>query len=182
MLISIALLVYPVLVYMGLSHGYGQQVAYLLGALLLGRLLLACKHRGLGNWLVPMSTCGLLVVVGALVQDEPQWLQLYPVVANLVMALTFFISLYQQQSMIERFARLQEPNLSAQGVRYTRKVTQIWVLFFVLNTAVSGYTVYLADMKIWTLYNGLIAYILMGTLGACEYGYRYWLKRQGRLV
>ena len=95
-LISIALLVYPVLVYLGLSHGYGQQVTYLLGALLAGRLLLAMRHRGLGNWLVPMSACGLLVVIGAAVQDNPQWLQLYPVIANLVMAVTFLISLFQQ--------------------------------------------------------------------------------------
>ena len=129
-----------------------------------------------------MSACGLLVVIGAAVQDNPKWLQLYPVIANLVMAVTFLISLFQQQSMVERFARLQEPDLSAQGVIYTRKVTQIWVLFFITNTLASSYTVYLEDMMIWTLYNGLIAYVLMGILGASEYGYRYWLKRQGRLV
>ena len=32
--------------------------------------------------------------------------------------------------MIERFARIREPNLSMQAVSYTRRVTQVWCVFF----------------------------------------------------
>ncbi len=181
-LISIALLAYPVLVYVGLSHGYEQQVAWVLVALLATRLLLSFKNRAIGNWILPISAFGLLVVLSAALADEPKWLQLYPVMVNIIMALTFFASLFQKQSMVERFARLQEPNLSEQGVLYTRKVTQIWCVFFVINMLVATYTVYLNDVQLWTLYNGFIAYVLMGSLAGGEFVYRYWLKRQGRLV
>ena len=35
------------------------------------------------------------------------------------------------------------------------------------------FTVLHADIRLWTLWNGMIAYFLMGTLMACE-----WLVRQ----
>ncbi|WP_462159884.1 COG4648 family protein [Pseudoalteromonas sp. GB56] len=181
-LISIALLAYPVLVYFGLSNGYGQQVAWVLVALLASRLLLSLKKQAISSWLLPISACGLVVVFGAAISDEPKWLQLYPIVVNAIMAITFCVSLFQPQSMVERFARLQEPNLSEQGVRYTRKVTQIWCVFFVMNMLIASYTVYLDNVQVWTLYNGLIAYVLMGALAGGEFAYRFWLKRQGRLV
>ncbi|MFY8275207.1 hypothetical protein AAEU32_13860 [Pseudoalteromonas sp. SSDWG2] len=173
---------YPFLVYLGLSNGYEQQVGWVLAVLLLTRLGLALGARGIGSWLLPISACGLLVVTGAIVRNDAVWLQFYPVVVNAVMAVTFAMSLFQSQSMIERFARIKEPHLSAQGVKYTRVVTQIWCAFFVINAICSTYTIYLNDLSIWTLYNGFIAYILMGILGAGEWLFRTWLKRQGRLV
>src|SRR3546814_9842236 len=73
----------------------------------------------------------------------------------------FFLSLLQPPSMIERFARIVEPNLPETGVWYTRQVTKIWCAFFVLNGAAALYTSTVASMEIWTLYNGSIAYALM---------------------
>ena len=75
--------------------------------------------------------------------------------------------------MVERLARIREPHLSPAGVRYTRKVTQVWCGFFIGNGAIALFTVLYADMRLWTLWNGVIAYILMGTLMASE-----WLVRQ----
>ncbi|WP_105254601.1 hypothetical protein [Pseudoalteromonas sp. T1lg75] len=181
-LISLCLLAYPVLVYLGLSQGYEQQVAWLLALLLGGRALLALRHKAIGNWLLPISAVGLLLVLMALMRGSSLWLQLYPVMVNLIMATTFALSLLQKQSMVERFARLQEPQLSAQGVRYTRKVTMIWCAFFVLNGLAASYTVWLGDVALWTWYNGFIAYVLIGILAASEWTYRLWLKRQGKLV
>jgi uncharacterized membrane protein len=66
--------------------------------------------------------------------------------------------------MIERFARLSEPELSPAGVRYTRHVTQVWCAFFVVNGAIAAYTAAFASREAWALYNGLIAYVLMGVL------------------
>ena len=37
---------------------------------------------------------------------------------------------YPKQSAIERIARLQHPDLPPEGVVYTRRVTQIWCVFF----------------------------------------------------
>jgi uncharacterized membrane protein len=78
--------------------------------------------------------------------------------------------------MIERIARIREPNLPDAAVRYTRIVTEVWCLFFVLN-AVALYTALAADIEVWALYNGVIAYVLMGLLFAGEYLVRRRVQR-----
>ena len=75
--------------------------------------------------------------------------------------------------LVERLARLRDPNLPPSGVRYTRVVTRVWCGFFIFNGSVALFTVLRGDMHLWTLWNGMIAYILMGTLMAGE-----WLVRQ----
>ncbi|EEW0242239.1 hypothetical protein K7B81_RS09740, partial [Escherichia coli] len=59
------------------------------------------------------------------------------------------------------------------GVRYTRHVTQIWCGFFIINGGIALFTALYADMSLWTAWNGMIAYLLMGTLMAGE-----WLLRR----
>ena len=76
-------------------------------------------------------------------------------------------------TMVERLARLTTPDLPEQGVRYTRKVTLVWCLFFIANGACSGWTIWQGDLALWSLYNGLISYLLMGALMGGE-----WLIRQ----
>jgi uncharacterized membrane protein len=53
-------------------------------------------------------------------------------------------------------------------VRYTRRVTEVWCAFFVLNAAAAAYTAIYATREAWALYNGVIAYVLMGTLFVAE--------------
>lgn len=101
---------------------------------------------------------------------------LYPVFMSLGVALVFGNTLLYPPSMIERFARLSEPNLDAAGVLYTRKVTLIWVVFCLLNAALSLTTVLLGDLELWTLYNGCISYVLMGVLMVGEYVVRPYVK------
>ena len=92
---------------------------------------------------------------------------------NLVMLVVFGGSLWTAMPVVERLARLREPDLSPVGVRYTRRVTQVWCGFFIINGAIALFTVLHADIRLWTLWNGMIAYLLMGTLMAGE-----WLVRQ----
>ncbi|NMR95446.1 hypothetical protein HKB38_29015, partial [Vibrio parahaemolyticus] len=101
----------------------------------------------------------------------------YPVVVNVCVLCGFGLSLKQPQSIIERLARLQEPDLPASGVAYTRKVTMVWCAFFTLNAAVALYTCFL-PVKIWTLYNGLISYLLAGGLFAGEWIVRQFVRKE----
>ena len=89
--------------------------------------------------------------------------------------IVFSYSLLKPPSVIERLARLQEPDLPEEGVIYTKKVTLVWCVFFVFNILASLYTVFYTSTEIWTLYNGLISYVLMGTLFLSELLYRKWL-------
>jgi uncharacterized membrane protein len=101
-------------------------------------------------------------------------LKLYPVAVNAVLFGAFFRSLYSGQSFVEKMARLRRPDLDAQGVAYTRKVTQIWCGFFVLNGLCALALALWASTEAWTLYTGFIAYLLMGLLFGLE-----WLFRPG---
>ena len=56
---------------------------------------------------------------------------------------------------------------------YTRRVTQVWCGFFVFNGSLALLTALYASDGVWMLYNGLLAYVLMGILFAGE-----WLVRQ----
>ncbi|WP_456268054.1 hypothetical protein M1D97_12480 [Kushneria sp. AK178] len=98
--------------------------------------------------------------------------RLYPVVINLSLALLFLGSL-RTTPLIERLARLSEPDLPASGVRYTRRVTWLWGLFLSLNTVVVLVLALWAPLPVWQYYTGAISYGLAALLMAGE-----WLVRQ----
>jgi uncharacterized membrane protein len=85
----------------------------------------------------------------------------------------FGLSLLRGMPMVERMARLTDPDLPEIAIRYTRQVTQIWCLFFLFNGLVAAALTLWAPLSWWTLYTGLIAYGLMATLFAAE-----WIVRQ----
>ena len=90
----------------------------------------------------------------------------------------FAYSLISPPSMVERFARLREPELPASAIGYTQRVTQVWCIFFAANGVIALITALWASSATWTLYNGLIAYLIMGLLFAGEYLVRGHFKRQ----
>jgi len=112
--------------------------------------------------------------------DHELSVRLYPALMNASMLAAFAQTLWRGPSMIERFARLAEPNLPESGVRYTRLVTWVWVVFFIVNGAIAAWTAFYADWPLWTLYNGLIAYIAMGVLFAGEWLVRPLVRRAAK--
>lgn len=105
---------------------------------------------------------------------------LYPVIISLSFAASLGWSLLYPPSLIERFARLTEPNLDARGVKYTRKVTIVWLVFCLLNAAISLATSLWHNHALWLWYNGFISYILIGLLMAGEYIFRRYYKAKGK--
>ncbi|OOF36754.1 hypothetical protein [Rodentibacter heidelbergensis] len=101
----------------------------------------------------------------------------YPIMINGLMLIIFGASLWQKQTIIERFARVQTPNLSEKGVGYTRKVTWFWCGFFLFNIVISGLTIYADLLDYWALYNGFISYLLMGILMVGEWIVRQYMKK-----
>lgn len=97
----------------------------------------------------------------------------YPVLVNLAMLYTFGASLLHGPPLVERLARLREPELSPRAIAYTRRVTQAWCLFFAINGAIAGFTVLRGDPVLWALYNGVISYLLIALMFCVE-----WLVRR----
>ncbi|MDH2295860.1 hypothetical protein [Cobetia sp. 1AS1] len=139
-----------------------------LGALLIQRLPLP---------LILRLTLAALLIAISLLSEAELGLRAYPVLVNLAMLSVFATSLWRGMPVIERLARLQEPDLPAAGVRYTRKVTRVWCGFFVFNASVAAATALYADLATWTLYNGLVSYVLMGLLFCGEWLVRRRLRR-----
>lgn len=159
---------YPLVIYFGLQH-YSPRVMAL--ALLALALLRATTSRQAG-WRVLALLAGLLAMA-VLVSDHALPLKVYPVLVNVGLLAVFGWSLAHPPTLVERLARLREPDLPPHGVAYTRRVTQAWCVFFVCNGAIAAITAFAASDRVWALYNGAIAYGLIGAMFAGE-----WLVRQ----
>lgn len=172
-----ALLLYPLAVYWGLTHT--GQTPLLLGLLLIFSLrLLPGLFKGrvrLGPlpewlWLGRLLACiGLGLTLLSALFSARHWLLYYPLAVSLALLCLFGWSLTRPMSLVERLARLQDPALPAAAIGYTRRVTQVWCGFFVINGALAAFTIWHGDLALWSLYNGLISYALMGGLMGAEY-------------
>lgn len=161
---------YPVAVYVGLTRFSARGLGLLLLALLLPGMILKLRAARREDLLVvlrlPLSICALLGLAAFL--NDARFVFALPLLINGALFAQFFGSL-RGTPLVERFARMQNPSLSPAQIAYCRTVTKVWCGFFVLNASVSGALALWAPLSWWTLYNGLIAYLLMGVLGASEY-------------
>ena len=166
-------LLYPLAIWFG--HGQVEP-RWLAGLLLLAAAtrLPALKLSFVARWSVAGA---LLLVACAIWSNMLLPLKLYPVLVNAALLAGFGYSLFVPPSMVERLARLREPDLPPAAVAYTRRVTQVWCLFFVANGALALGTALLASEAVWSLYTGVIAYLLMGLLFGGEYLVRRRFKR-----
>lgn len=169
----IATLCYPFVIWLGLQH-FG--LAFLALFLLIIAAIRLYSHRDQISFII--------FVIAAILSALSIWqnhllpLKLYPVIMNLMMLGLFVNSLFQKETIIEKFARLKEPNLPPKAIAYIRNLTKIWSVFFFFNGSVALYTALETSEKIWALYNGFIAYLLIGTLMGGEWLYRrYYLGK-----
>lgn len=125
------------------------------------------------------SAAGALLLAGLAVGANALLpLKLYPVLVNGALLMAFGYSLAAPPSMVERLARLREPDFPPAAVAYARRVTQVWCVFFVFNGALALGTALWASEAVWSLYTGVIAYLLMGALFGAEFLFRLRFKRQ----
>jgi uncharacterized membrane protein len=167
-------LIYPLAVWLGQGQIEPRFLAAMLVLVGLTRLHML-KISQAGRWWMGGTVLLFLLAVWSNVLFP---LKLYPVLVNAALLGVFAYSLISPPSMIERFARIREPNLPTRAIGYTRRVTQVWCIFFAANGVIALMTAVWASSAAWTLYNGLIAYLMMGLLFAGEYIVRCHFKRQ----
>lgn len=166
----VAVVLYPFIVWFGFSRWRADIVAPILAALFLLRWLMFRRRcTALGGMTKTLALFGgLLCLAGGLLKNF-HLLLYYPVMMSALMLLLFGASLFGPVSLVERLARLRDPMLSPAGVVYTRRVTQVWCLFFIVNGGIALFTCLHGDMALWALYNGGISYLLMGILMGTEW-------------
>ena len=162
-------LLYPFAVYFGMEHFAPWQFGLLLGSLWLARAVTGKRRPGD----VLMAAAVLLFCLLLALFDSPGLLCWYPVLISALLLGLFGASLKYGPPMVERLARMTDPQLPPKAIVYTRQVTVVWSVFFLCNGLLAAALTLWAPLSWWTLYNGLIAYGLMGLLFAVE-----WLVRQ----
>ncbi|SFR15080.1 Uncharacterized membrane protein [Enterobacter sp. kpr-6] len=170
---ALLMLGWPFFIWFGLTHNSLHWLLPLMALLLIVRLRQIRQMTGpMRAVLQSVALAGIALCIASSLLKSHQLLLFYPLAVNLVMLCVFAGSLWTTQPLVERLARLRDPDLSAAAVRYTRRVTQVWCVFFIINGTLALLTAVHGDMQLWTAWNGLIAYLLMGTLMAGE-----WLVR-----
>lgn len=174
LLTGILLLAWPFIIWFGLAHNSLQGLLPLMALMLFLRFRQTRRRAGALSVVTQIvAVAGMTLCIASYLLKTHQLLLFYPVVVNSVMLAVFGGSLWSTMPIIERLARLREPDLPERAVCYTRRVTQIWCAFFIINGGIALFTALYGDLSLWTAWNGMISYLLMGTLMAGE-----WLVRQ----
>ncbi len=165
--LTVLSIAYPALWYYGREAGWFIWLAAAMCGLWLLRALTAKLPQQRYAALFITLFFAAVLVFGR--HDSMYW---YPVLVNLMMLAVFGGSLFAGQTVIEKLARLQQPDLPEKAVRYTRRVTQVWCVFFIINGTLAALLARLGRYDWWAVYTGVIAYVLMGMLFAGEWLYR----------
>lgn len=176
LLLGTLIALYPFAIYFGLNYFEAKYLAVFLCLVLLLRYLSGggLSVAGSKKQKIIIAVLATVLIVFSFAENSIEGLKLYPVVINFSLLLTFTYSLFHPPAMIERIARLKEPELDDEGIQYTRLITKLWCGLFVFNGAAALYTSFFCSIETWVLYNGLIAYLLIGTLLGGEFLYRYF--------
>jgi uncharacterized membrane protein len=169
-------MLYPPLAYFGMAV-LPPAVFVLIGLTLVGvRLWVLRQKPDAKAWQISflIAAVGL---TGVYFLNAHLAMLVYPVAVSLSAAAVFGVSLLFPPPLVERIARLSEPDLPPSGVIYTRRVTVIWAVFLLINAFISAATALWGTPAQWTLWNGLVSYLLMGTLFAGEMVVRKIVRR-----
>ena len=178
-IIAVLSVVYPFAIYLGIKSGYLNLILIMIAVLFTIRLIILREAKSQLRYFSLISLfCAVILCTLSVFIKYYNLFMYYPLIVNLLLLAVFFTSLFQDKTIIERFALMTEKKLPDYAVTYTRRVTIVWCIFFLLNGAIAFITIASGDIQVWTLYNGLIAYILIGITAAVEYIVRIIVRRK----
>ena len=166
---------YPFVIYFGIQILPATFFALLLAVVVALRAAVVLPEER--AMVLPVILLLLAYAVGAAIAGRTQALLYYPVLVNAILCVTFGWSLRTGDPLLLRIVRARGIAVSEHGLRYLSRLTFVWALFFAMNALVALWTT-TQTLKTWTLYNGLISYVLVGTLMLCEWPYRVHYKRK----
>lgn len=176
-LVILAIIAYPIGVYFGIRVLPPGFFGLVLAVLLLLRFgVIAPGERAV---LLPLLLPFLAYALVAAVLGSERVLLFYPVLVNACLFVIFVWSLRSEAPILLRIVRARKIRMSRFGPRYLYWLTIVWAGFFVLNGTISAWTI-TQPLKTWAVYNGLIAYVLIGVLIVGEWLFRiHYKKRKG---
>lgn len=164
-LIGLVFIAYPVIIYILISGGFPW-----LGVAIVVGLLFSKFRQRTGELHTVIGLLFLVAVAGYVF--GPEFIsKMAPLMIHLTLFFIFWGSL-KTTPVINQFARLDFPVLPAEIEKHCRKLTMVWAAFFAMNCIICIALALYDDHRIWTLYNGLIVYLLIGMLVVGEYLWR----------
>lgn len=176
----VLLALYPFIIYFGLRTLPPSFFGLVLAVLLLIRFGIVRPEERATAW--PLILILLAYAIASALIGSTQMLLYYPVLVNAILFALFAGSLRSDEPLLLRIVRARGIAISSHGPRYLTRLTAFWCGFFVINGMIALWTT-TASMEIWTIYNGMISYLLVGALILGEWAFRrHYKKRHGLSV
>jgi uncharacterized membrane protein len=166
---------YPFLMSAGLALGRPRLVAVVIGVMLLipGALAWRSGYRSQALWRLADAALAMSFLAVAAIVNRGHVFRLGPALANVVMLFSFGRTLVWGPSIVEVIARVRHGgNLPPGAQAYCRRLTLVWCVFFALNASFITWLAFYASLAWWTVYTGVLAYLLAGALFMGELAYR----------
>lgn len=188
-LFAVLSVLYPVLIFCGFFLWDLSPRRLSLLPLLLAAFYAASLVRRHRNHTVPDTKefffvgCLLLCGVLSFVLNNATFFKFYPALVNVGFLGLFASSLQSKSNMAFRFATLAGRRILLAAdrwyvERYCARVTVAWCVFFAVNASVSIGISLFGSIKAWSIYTGIVSYVLMGILFAVEFVIRKIKQRR----
>ena len=127
--------------------------------------------KGKRNWSAILL--GLVAIVVLITQSETV-LKFYPVCLTLVFLFAFGVPLLRGKPIITTFAMMMDSAIEThpgRGMleRCCKALNIMWCIHFIISLAINLFIVFGSTLRIWTIYNALISYIVQGILIAIQF-------------
>ncbi|HEY6178182.1 MAG TPA: hypothetical protein VIX73_27185 [Kofleriaceae bacterium] len=160
----------PWVLYWTLSlHQVGIAAALLIGWVIVRTipiLIAARREQRIAALQLPAIALGFACI--GWISDNGTWLLVLPSATQAAFGLAFLRSL-SGTPLIEHFARMVKPELRAAELAHCRSWTGIWGIYLLVLAAIGLALARWATLAVWTVYVGVVAYVLVALLFAVEY-------------
>lgn len=172
---GLVVVAYPFLVYFGI--GFFSPAFF--GAVLAILLIVRVRFLTAAERLVLLPLLGVLLIyaIATVLLRSSRFLLLYPVLVNFSLCAVFAWSLRGSEPTLLRIVKARGIVTSEHSLYYLFRLTGVWAVFFLVNGMVALWTT-TQSMETWTLYNGLISYVLVAFLMGAELLFRSHYKRR----
>lgn len=164
-------LAYPYLVYRGMESGMVGLAPAVFAGIYLFQAFTATKLK--------VRTYKIMIAIVLLLGAyyiQSITAKVLPVLIQLMLLYFFGRTLLKGKgpSLIESFVRLEFPEFPPGISEYCRQLTVLWTGFFAFNAITCVLLAIWGSDFWWTLYNGIVIYLMIGLLVTGEYIYRHF--------
>jgi uncharacterized membrane protein len=115
-----------------------------------------------------LPAIALVFAVLGWISHDATWLLVLPSATQGAFGLAFLRSL-SSVPLIEHFARMVKPELSPGELAHCRAWTRVWGVYLLVLAAIGLGLARWSPLAVWTVYVGVVSYVLVGVLFAVEY-------------